>query len=84
MADVELTKMSSRGQVVIPQEIRDELGLKEGSALVVTASGDTLLLKRVKTPSKEELLKKLEKLAEKGQKIAKKKGIKPRDVLEDD
>ena len=60
MVDVEITKMSSKGQVVIPSGIREEMRLKEGDALAVTKSGDTLLLKKIKTPSKEELLKNIQ------------------------
>lgn len=50
--------MSSRGQIVIPQEVRKKMRLKEGDAFAATGSGDTLLLKRVKMPSKEEIVKK--------------------------
>ena len=58
MGEVELIKMSSRGQIVIPQEVRKKMKLEEGEAFAVTGSGDTLLLKRVKMPSKEEIVKK--------------------------
>lgn len=80
MVEVELTKMSSRGQIVIPQDIREEMNLKEGEAFAVTGSGDTLLLKRVKTPSREEILANMEKLVKEGGKVAKKLGIKEKDV----
>ena len=76
MAEVELTKMSSRGQIVIPQDIRKEMNLKEGETFAVVGSNDTLLLKRVVTPSKEEILKRFKAQVEEGQKIAKKMGIK--------
>lgn len=61
MTEVELIKMSSRGQIVIPQEVRNKMKLKEGDAFAATGSGDTLLLKRVKMPSKEEIVKKFRK-----------------------
>lgn len=61
MGEVELIKMSSRGQIVIPQEVRKKMKLEEGEAFAVTGSGDTLLLKRVKMPSKEEIVKKFRK-----------------------
>jgi AbrB family looped-hinge helix DNA binding protein len=35
MADAGTQKMSSKGQVVIPEEIRDRLGLKAGAQFVV-------------------------------------------------
>jgi len=80
VAEVELTKMSSRGQVVIPQDLREEMHLKEGEAFAVTGSGDTLLLKRVRTPSKEEILAEWERVTAKGREQVKKRGIKQKDV----
>lgn len=80
MAEVELTKMSSRGQVVIPQGFRDEMRLKEGEAFAVTGGGDTLLLKRIKTPSKEEIVKEWERITAEARKQAKKLKIKEKDV----
>lgn len=48
------TKMSSRGQVVIPEEIRNQLGLVPGTRFVVLGEGDVVILKTVKMPSMEE------------------------------
>ena len=42
---VETTKMSSRGQVVIPEEIRNRLGLKTGDRFLVIADNDVVILK---------------------------------------
>ena len=39
--------MSSRGQVVIPGLIRQKLGLRDGSRLIVFGEGDTIILKKV-------------------------------------
>ncbi|HUF08397.1 MAG TPA: AbrB/MazE/SpoVT family DNA-binding domain-containing protein [Rhodothermales bacterium] len=46
--------MSSKGQVVIPEEIRDRLGLKAGSQFVVVGEKDTVILKAISPPSMEE------------------------------
>lgn len=81
MAEVELTKMSSRGQIVIPQDIRDRLGLKEGESFAVTGSKDTLLLKRVSMPSKEQILAEWERIAKEGRMHAKKLGFKQKDLM---
>jgi len=80
LGEVELTRMSSRGQIVIPQDIREELGLVEGEAFAVFGSKDSLFLKRIKTPSKKEMLEKFEELVKKGEEKAKKLGIKEKDV----
>jgi len=42
--DVAITKMSSKGQVVIPQEMRK--GLREGDKLLVIQEGDRLIMKK--------------------------------------
>jgi antitoxin PrlF len=42
------TKLSSKGQVVIPQEVRDAMGLKPGAKFVVMQVGDDVLLKTVR------------------------------------
>lgn len=48
------TKMSSKGQVVIPEEIRKRLGLKAGSQFVVVGEKDVVILKTISPPSMEE------------------------------
>ena len=40
MASIATTKLSSKGQVVIPEEIRKQLGLKEGDQFVVVGQDD--------------------------------------------
>jgi AbrB family looped-hinge helix DNA binding protein len=48
------TKLSSRGQVVIPEEIRRRLGLEPGEQFVVLGEGDTVILRKIRPPSFEE------------------------------
>ncbi len=43
MADIAVTRVSSRGQVVIPQELRE--GFEEGDTLIVIREGKNLLMK---------------------------------------
>jgi len=50
MADepiIEMTKVSDKGQVVIPKEIRDKLRFTEGSKLIVIATEDAVVLQRI-------------------------------------
>jgi AbrB family looped-hinge helix DNA binding protein len=54
MAGLATTKMSSKGQVVIPEEIRNRLGLKAGSQFIVVGERDTVILKVVSPPSMKE------------------------------
>ena len=44
---IEVTKMSSKGQVVIPKEIRENLKLKEGDKLIAYNKGDLIILRRL-------------------------------------
>lgn len=78
--EVETTKMSSRGQIVIPQDIRDEVNADEGTVFAVIGSRDTIILKKLEAPSKEKLIKDLENIAKEGRKRAEKLGIKESDV----
>lgn len=54
MAGLSTTKMSSKGQVVIPERIRRQLGLGPGSQFVVVGEKDTVILKAISPPSLEE------------------------------
>lgn len=55
--DMAITKMSSKGQIVIPTEMRKDI--KEGDKLVVLQVGDEIILKKVNRFSKK-LLEDLE------------------------
>ncbi len=46
----QFTHLSSRGQVVIPQEVREELGLEEGTPFAVTVQREGVLLKKIELP----------------------------------
>jgi AbrB family looped-hinge helix DNA binding protein len=70
------TKLSSRGQVVIPEEIRNRLGLEPGAQFVVIGEGDVVVLKALKPPKMREFKALLDKV----QKAAKAAGVTPADV----
>jgi len=46
--------MSSKGQVVIPEEIRKSLSLESGTQFVVYAQDDVVVLKTIAPPSAKE------------------------------
>ncbi len=52
--DLELTRVSSKGQVVIPGLIRERLGLTDGTKLLVFGEGDTIILKKIALGSNNE------------------------------
>jgi len=51
METVSLTRLSSKGQVVIPESVRKRLGLESGDQFVVLAEGDAVILKVISRPS---------------------------------
>ena len=79
---IETTKMSSKGQIVIPQDIREELHATEGTIFSIMGNKDMVILKKIEMPSKEELIKGIEEIAVEGRRRAKKLGIKESDVPE--
>ncbi len=50
MSRIATTRMSSKGQVVIPESVRKRLGLKAGSEFVVVAGDDAVVLRPVTEP----------------------------------
>lgn len=47
------TRMSSKGQVVIPEDVRGRLKLMPGVRFVVVGEGDVVILKTITPPSME-------------------------------
>jgi AbrB family looped-hinge helix DNA binding protein len=44
---MEITKISSKGQIVIPQKMRNEMDLAEGSVLAVEKIDNMIMLKKI-------------------------------------
>jgi len=78
MAALATTRMSSKGQVVIPEEIRNRLGLKAGSQFVVVGEKDMVIFKAISPPSMEEF----DELITEARRQARKAGMKQSDVVE--
>jgi AbrB family looped-hinge helix DNA binding protein len=68
---VETTKISKRGQVVVPKSIRENLRLVEGDSFLVYGKEDTIILKKLQLPGVEEF----ERLVRWGTEFARKKRI---------
>ena len=62
MSLLSTTKMSSRGQVVIPEEIRKHLNLTVGTQFIVVAHDDALILKVITPPKLSDLKEVLDKI----------------------
>jgi AbrB family looped-hinge helix DNA binding protein len=65
------TTLSSKGQVVIPEEIRTQLGLEAGAQFVVIGDRDVVIFKRLDPPS----LKEFSALVERARRVAKQTGL---------
>ena len=76
MSRVVLTKMSTKGQVVIPKPMREELDMGDGDVFVVFGRADTIVLRRVDIPTEEEF----EELMRWGREFATRRGITREDV----
>jgi AbrB family looped-hinge helix DNA binding protein len=70
------TKLSSKGQVVIPESIRKSLKLKVGDQFIVVGQGDSMILKTISPPS----LSQFDSLLAKVRTQARKAGIRKSDV----
>ncbi len=60
MSEVVITKLSSKGQIVIPKNLRELLGLEPGELFAMFGEGDTLVLKKLDVPSNREFEELLE------------------------
>jgi AbrB family looped-hinge helix DNA binding protein len=56
---LELTRLSERGQVVIPTGLRKSMNLKEGERFIVMGLGDTIILRKLELSQERLRLKRL-------------------------
>jgi len=63
---IEVVTMSSRGQLVIPKSIRNEMGLRERDKFIIVRDNENVILRKIKKgqPDKK-LLSLLDELARK-------------------
>jgi AbrB family looped-hinge helix DNA binding protein len=76
MFDAATTTLSSKGQVVIPEAIRERLGLKTGAQFVAVADRDVVILKVLEPPALSEFTA----LTAQARRAAKAAGLKSADV----
>ncbi len=68
--------ISSKGQIVIPKEMRDQLSIQPGDKIVAMCDGNTIVLKPIEMPTYEEFLESMHQC----QKWAKEVGLTQKDV----
>ncbi|MFH1199569.1 MAG: AbrB/MazE/SpoVT family DNA-binding domain-containing protein [Candidatus Micrarchaeota archaeon] len=72
MEDVDVTTLSPKGQVVIPDRIRKLRHLHAGAKFAVTSTPEMLIFKKISVPTASEML---EQVLKEGSAHAKKLGI---------
>ena len=77
METLATTRMSSKGQVVIPESIRKRLDIKEGAQFLVVGEADVVILKMVVPPD----MKEFEALIKQARQQAKEAGLKQKDIV---
>jgi len=62
---IEMGTVSSRGQICIPNDIREEMGLEEGNKVLFVLQNDSLLVKKVTMQTFAEITRPLKEEAKK-------------------
>ena len=62
--DPEVTTVTSKGQITIPSQLREQFGLEQGTKLMVVPTDYGLVLKKLELPSVEEFQQRVEERAE--------------------
>ena len=78
MNDIATTRLSSKGQVVIPEAIRRRMGLESGTEFVVLGEDGTVVLKVIEAPSMREF----DEIVAKARKDARLAGLRKSDIAE--
>jgi AbrB family looped-hinge helix DNA binding protein len=76
MSRIATTRMSSKGQVVIPENVRKRLGLKAGSEFVVIAGDDAVVLRPVTEPD----MSQFDELLAEARRQARRAGLRKADI----
>jgi len=76
MSSIATIKMSSKGHIVIPEEIRKKLGLRTGARFMVLGEKDVVILKNITPPSIDEFTD----LIKNARQQAKQAGLKKTDI----
>ena len=80
MTNVMTTKMSSKGQVVLPEALRKMYGWQSGTAFAVLAYKGSIIMQPLRTPTEEEIVAEFEDAFEEARRQAKDAGMMPVDV----
>ena len=82
MANVMTTKMSSKGQVVLPEALRQMYGWQSGTAFTILAYKGSIIMQPLKTPTDEEIAAEFEEAFEEARRQAMDAGMVPSDITD--
>lgn len=78
MSILEVTSLSTRGQIVIPNDIRENMKLTPGTKMIIIQEGDNILLKPIKAPD----MSQFESLIELGDRAREELNMQESDITE--
>lgn len=80
MTKVMTTKMSSKGQVVLPETLRQMYGWGCGTAFTILAYKGSIIMQPLKTPTEDEIAAEFEAAFEESRRQAEAAGMTPADI----
>ena len=63
--ETKIIKVTDKGQISLPVQLRTSLNIRQGDELLITRSQNTIILKKIKRDDFRDLLKHSEKVAQK-------------------
>ncbi len=75
--ELELIKISEKGQIVVPSSLRKEMRIKKSDKFLIFGEGNTIILKKIEEPI---IRRSFEELAKPIQKVAKQIGLTRKDL----
>lgn len=75
--EVKLTRVSEKGQIVIPSSLRKDMGIKKSDQFLIFGENGTVILKKIEKPA---IQKSFDEIARPLQKAAKKAGLTRQDL----
>lgn len=80
MASVMTTKMSSKGQVVLPEALRQMYGWGSGTAFTILAYKGSIIMQPLKTPTDDEIAAEFEEAFAESRRQTREAGMTPADI----
>ena len=82
MAQVLTTKMSSRGQVVIPEAVRNQFGWGVGTSFIVEVYRGSVIMQPVRPTPVSQFAKRFDELLDRSRAEAKAAGLRSEDIAD--